>query len=440
MPVYKEAEFPADYRQAEVERIMSAVYKSRSIAVTGLAGMGKSNVVRFIVSHPQARPRYLKERANDCVFVHIDCAGLAQNDEAEILAEISAQLRRDRLAAGDSLLPADPANVRSILKEQILGLPPALNLTLMLDGFDEAAGNVGRVFFNYLAHLRNMRPRGNLSYIFVTRRPIGHLYELHELLDDGCIIGPLNRQDALETIRRDEARLGHVFDATQRNRLIAYSGGHPGFLKNANELLAGGEIDVNLPAAEVVRQLLRSEKIEHLCEELWDDLTPDEQGALLNLTAGAPAALSVKAADKFLEQSGIIVRERGKASVDIFCPLFAAFVREVKASVSGAVHIAAVFPHQALIETPAGKERVMLAPRLFALLLALGEARGKVLPSDELIAHVYGDEAAGVSYAALSQLVKRLRGALDPTARRLANDPTYTCVETIRDVGYRLRV
>jgi len=35
MPVYKEAEFPANYRQAEVGRIMSAVYKSRSIAVTG---------------------------------------------------------------------------------------------------------------------------------------------------------------------------------------------------------------------------------------------------------------------------------------------------------------------------------------------------------------------------------------------------------------------
>jgi DNA-binding winged helix-turn-helix (wHTH) protein len=268
---------------------------------------------------------------------------------------------------------------------------------------------------------------------------MGHLHELHELLDDGCTIGPLNKSDALETIRRDEARLGHVFDAAQRNRLVLVSGGHPGFLKNANELLASGEIDISLPAAEVARQLLRSEKIEHLCGELWNDLTPDEQSALLNLTAGTPLSLSTKAADKFLEQSGILVRAREKASVDIFCPLFAAFVREVKANGSGAVRLTAVFPHQALIETAIGKERVMLAPRLFALLLALSEARGKVLPSDDLIARVYADAAAGVSYAALSQLVKRLRAALDPAARRLANDPTYTCVETIRDIGYRLR-
>jgi hypothetical protein len=439
MPVFKEAEFPANYRQIEVGRIMGAIYKSRSIAVTGLAGMGKSNVVRFIVSHSQVRPRYLKERANNYAFVHIDCAGLAQASEAEILSEISAQLQRDRLAADSSPLPDDPASVRSTLKEQILSLPAALNLVLVLDGFDEAATSVGRVFFNYLAHLRNIRPRGNLSYVLVTRRPMGHLYELHELLDDGCTIGPLNRQDALEAIQRDEVRLGHIFDAAQRNRLFAYSGGHPGFLKNANELLAGGEIDVNPPAAEVARQLLRSEKINHLCEELWNDLTPDEKAALLNLTTGIPAPLSVQAAHKFLEQNGIIIKERGEAGNDIFCPLFATFVREVKANVSGAVRITAVFPHQAFIETAAGKERVMLAPRLFALLLALGEARGKVLPSDELIARVYADAAAGVSYAALSQLVKRLRGALDPAARRLANDPTYTCVETIRDVGYRLR-
>ena len=72
------------------------------------------------------------------------------------------------------------------------------------------------------------------------------------------------------------------------------------------------------------------------------------------------------------------------------------------------------------------------------MLLALIEARGQVLPADAIISHVYGDEAAGVTNAALSQLVKRLRGVLNPCVQKLTNDPTYSCVETIRDVGYRL--
>ena len=102
------------------------------------------------------------------------------------------------------------------------------------------------------------------------------------------------------------------------------------------------------------------------------------------------------------------------------------------------VRITAVFPNQARIEMPACEEWIALPPRVFALLRALTEARGQVLLGDELIAQVYGDEASGVTNAALSQLVKRLRGALDSCVQRVTNDPTYTCVETIRDVGCRL--
>jgi len=439
--IYKEASFPANYREAEVRQIMRAVYRLRSIAIAGLAGMGKSNVVRFIVSHPQVRPRYLKERADDYVFVHVDCAGLADSNEAEILSEIVAQLRRDGLSAGTAHLPQVSHTIRGVLKEQILSIEPNLNLVLVLDYFDGAAAKLDKAFFNYLFHLRNARPQGNLSFIFATRRPMRHLHELQELLDDGCVIGPLSYKDALDSIRRDESRLGCTVDAAQRDKLIACTSGHPGFLKNASELLGSGEIDTSLPEKEVARQLLRSDKVKNLCEELWNDLAPAEQGILLNAARDIPSPRSVDGACvAYLEQSGVLVREeggQGSLDVAIFCPLFETFVR-VKSAVSDAVRITAVFPNQARIETPTGEEWVTLPPKLFALLLALTEARGQVLPTDEIISHVYGDEAIGVTNAALSQLVKRLRGTLDPHVRRMTNDLTYTCVETIRDVGYRL--
>ncbi|MDH4135165.1 MAG: winged helix-turn-helix domain-containing protein [Anaerolineae bacterium] len=440
-PIYKEAGFPVYYREAEVRQVMEAVYKLRSIAITGLAGMGKSNVVRFIVSHPQVQARYLKERANDYAFVHVDCAGLADNDEAEILGEIVAQLRRDGLSAGAAQLPQVSHSIRHVLKEQILSVEFNLNLVLVLDYFDQAAAKLDKAFFNYLFHLRNARPQGNLSFIFATRRPLGHLHELQELLDDGCVIGPLSRKDALDSIRRDEARMGCTFDTAQRDKLIACTGGHPGFLKNAGELLPSGEIDVSLPREEIARQLLRSDKVKNLCEELWNDLTPAEQGILLNAARDIPLSKSVDdACVAYLEQSGALVRKKGGQSgldVAIFCPLFEAFVRE-RSAVSGTVRITAMFPNQARIETPTGEEWITLSPKLFALLLALTEARGQVLPTDEIISHVYGNEAAGVTNAALAQLVKRLRGLLDPRVRRMTDDLTYTCVETIRDVGYRL--
>jgi DNA-binding winged helix-turn-helix (wHTH) protein len=431
--LYKEADFPADYRAAEVGQIMAALYRRRSIAITGLAGMGKSNIVRFIVSHPEVRSRYLQERADDYAFVHVDCTGLVAVAEAEILGEIAAQVPGDRGAD----LPGDVRDAWRVLKERVLGLNPDLNLVVVLDYFDEAAAVLGRSFFNRLFHLRNTRPKGNLSCVFVTRRPLGSLHELQELLDDDCAIGPLSYKDALDSIRRDEARLGCAFDAAQRDKLIACTGGHPGFLKNACELLGSGRVDAGLPDGAFVQHLLDSGKVGNLCQELWDDLTPAEQSVLLKVSRGLslPEA-GERDCEAYLERSGVLVRRESEAAV--FCSLFGAFVRGIEVATSGEVRIVPVFPNRARVEALAGEEVVDLSPKLFALLLALTEARGQVLSTDRLIAQVYGDEAPGVTNAALSQLVKRLRGALDPHVRRLTGDPKFTCVETVRGVGCKL--
>lgn len=446
-PTYKEASFPVGYREAEVRSIMKALYRRRSIAIMGLAGMGKSNLLRFIISHPQARARYLRERANDYAFVHVDCAALAESDEGEILDELAFQLRRDivrsrdGISAGAVQTPNTSLNLRRALREHILTIPSELNLVIALDYFDEAAARLDSAFFNYLFHLRNSRPKGNLSYVFATRRPMGHLGELQELLDDGCTVGPLTHGDALDSIRRDEARLGCTFTPAQRERLIACTGGHPGFLKNASELLCSGRVDTDLPEEALVRQLLESKKVENLCQELWDDLTPSEQHILINVSRGiapspsATSAIRVDVAD--LERNGVLVRGK-QAGVKLFCLLFESFAHSLEFAIAEAVRITAVFPNQARIETSTSVETVTLSPKLFALLFTLAEAEGEVLTTDELISRVYGNEALGVSDAALSQLVKRLRRALDPLARRMTNDPAHTCVETIRGTGYRL--
>lgn len=445
-PIYKEASFPVHYREVEVQQIMDAVYKLRSIAITGLAGMGKSNVVRFVVSHPQVKQRYLKDRADNYAFVHVDCTSLAAADEASVLSEIAMRLSGDGIApdpsAPDSTHPARLSyNTRHSLREQVTGLSPERHLVLFLDYFDEAAAKLDRSFFNYLFHLRNSRPRGNLCYVFATRRPMGHLGELQELLDDGCKVGPLSARDALESIERDEARLGCAFSPVQRQRLLQCTGRHPGFLKNASELLCSGKLDVEATDEQVARQLLSSSRVANLCQELWDDLTPSERRTLIRVADDITLPGSVDDADlTYLEQSGVVVKQAdAECGLAVFSPLFETFVREVKSARSGEVRITPVFPNQARIETLAGEDSVTLAPKLFAVLVALAEARGQVLSTDEVIARVYGEDAVGVSDAALSQLIKRLRGALDRRAREMIGDPGYTCVETVRGVGYRLK-
>jgi len=433
MPVFKENAFPADYRRAEVEQILGAVYRLRSIAVTGLAGMGKSSALRFVVSNRGAQALHLGPRAATTAFVYVDCVGLARGDEGEILAEILAQLERERLVAHAGPGSDSP---RPQLKEAILSLHPDLHLVVVLDDLDQAEARQGRPFHNFLAHLRNSRPKGNLSYILASRRLPAPLHELNELLDDPCNVGPLARADALESLRRDEERLGFAFGGAQRAALLAITGGHPGFLKNAAELVASGWADASLPPAGLAARLLGSAKIACLADELWCDLSAVEQAAALDLghgiTPGAalPGVLS-------LERSGLVTRAGPASAPSLFCPLFVAFV-QARPALPAAVRITASGANEARVASAAGEERVALPPRVFALLLALARSPGQVVPAGEIIEAVYGAEAAGVTDAALAQLAKRLRRALDPPARRLARDPEYRSVETIRNVGYRL--
>ncbi len=429
-PLYKEARFPSDYRQDQVRQILRTVCRLRSLALTGLAGMGKSNLIRFILSHPEVRARHLQPRPGEFVFIHVDCSSLAANAEAELLEEIGTQLRLAKITPRTA---STRDSIRHRLREQLLRAAPELNLVVVFDYFDAVSAALDQTFFNYLFHLRNARPRGNVSYLFVTRRTLPDLGELQDLMDDECVIGPLNHSDALDSLRRDEARLNVTFDAGPREQLILCTGGHPGLLKNAAELVADGCVDTGLPEEEFARQLLKSQKVGHLCRALWNDLHAGEQGILLRVVQG----MSIQPDQAVsLEQYGILVRDQN-GQWTLFSSLFGTFVRAQFPS-TGALRITAVFPNHARLETATGEELVQLSPKLFALLKTLADARGQVLRADDLIVQVYGEEAAGVTDAALAQLVKRLRLTLDPYVQRLINDRAYTCVETVRDIGYRL--
>ncbi|NLS75633.1 MAG: AAA family ATPase [Chloroflexi bacterium] len=435
-PAFKEASFPPDYRQAQAAQILAAVYRSRSIAVTGLAGMGKSNVVRFIASHPEARRRYLRERAPDVAVVYVDCASLPANDEDSVLEETLAQLYLEGLAGQAPTLPPAVLSLRRNLRAQVLGLDPARSLVLILDDFDQAAQALGEPFFNYLAHLRNARPRANLSYVFATRRPLGHLYELQELLDDGCVVGPFTPADALASLERDGARLGYALTPEQGQALLHCTGGHPGLLKNAAELVASGDASAEQGPDELARQLLRSPKVRIACADLWGDLTAAEQGVLGNLAQGIPLDQAANPqALAFLRENGLLVPEAGPERV--FSPLLAAFVRAQSAP-GGQVRIAPAPPNHARIEVRGSAQMADLTPLLFGLLCAFSQAPEHILSREDVIRALYGG-GEGVSDEAISQLVKRLRLALDPAAQRMANDPSYTCVETIRGIGFRFR-
>ncbi len=73
-----------------------------------------------------------------------------------------------------------------------------------------------------------------------------------------------------------------------------------------------------------------------------------------------------------------------------------------------------------------------LSAAQFQLLQALYQREGHVVPREELIRAVWGDEAVGISNQALDALVRRLRDRL------AAADPTHAYIITVRGHGLRL--
>ena len=75
-PVYdhfKEAALPDTYRRREINCLVSTLAMQRSVRVAGLSGMGKSNLLRFLVSHPHLLEEMPPFSAVSIHFLYIDC-------------------------------------------------------------------------------------------------------------------------------------------------------------------------------------------------------------------------------------------------------------------------------------------------------------------------------------------------------------------------------
>jgi hypothetical protein len=436
--MYKESTFPLDYREAQVRKIMNALSRLRSIAVIGLAGMGKSNIVRFVVSHPDVREYYLGDKAANFIFVHIDCNQVNCGSEQAILEELSYQwaergfspgIRAPARQAGDPI-----RELQRVLVSQLHSLETGLNVAIFLDRFDQACKQLAPHFFAFLRSLRDERK--NVCFVFASRRSLGELFEFQELLDDPCWVGPLNYHDALGSIARDETRLGTAFSEVEKETLIKVTGGHPGLLKNATELLHDRFMNAEESHDQLATRLLESEKIQDVCQDLWADLTSREQEAL-----GLRARdVSTRALDPgivtFFVQAGLLVGEPDGEMV-LFSKVFERFIRARE--LGWTIEIVVGPLNEARIQSWKGVHSIDLAPLLFRLLQFTAQHPEKVHTRRQLSDAVYGVDQWPVTLDALGRLVKRLRAELNPALRELTGDAGYDCLVAVRGRGYRLR-
>ncbi len=432
---YKEATWPDEYRRSALGPILTTLTLQRSLRVAGWSGMGKSNLLRFLVSHPHLLVEWPDFSGQAACFLYIDSNRLHPLTPLTFYRECLFLLRAEQG-------PPPAEDAYTLYKQVELALraiDPATVVILVIDQAERLYDAVEPYFFDQLRSLRDEARRGHMLFIMGSRRPVGDLFQLEKLFVKTCWVGPLAEADRAAFLARHQQRLNVSLPEKWQQALWQVTGGHPGLLKNSLEWAKG---QATLPATEAdwLARLLAYAPIERYCRQLWQGLGEGEQhqlrqGSLTPDEAGAAAMLA---------DSGLLLTEAGAGR--LFSPLWEAYLRRTvwPAERPAPLEIDLDVATRRVTLRWAGQvaETLVTRPLVFELLRVLAADPGSLHSKDALIAALYPEEkAADVFDDALFQLITGLRKAIDPPVKQLC--PALTddsVVQSIRGVGYRLVV
>ncbi|MCW1969376.1 MAG: winged helix-turn-helix domain-containing protein [Anaerolineae bacterium] len=254
-------EYPQNYREREVQMIARATRAGDCVALLGLSGAGKSNVLGFLAQRisNSAHPMLL-----------IDCNRLAQRSGDALL-----NLIRRVIDPANSTTSLDPFDALDATVAAYLTQHP--RLTLLLDRFDAFGDEIASIA-NPLRALRDSH-KFKLTYVLSMRHALKSHSELAELLYANTIwLGALSDSDARWNVLRFAARREQVWADEVAEAMIALSGRYPSLLKAIAEAYAsGGELNTQALAVHPAVQLR--------VQEFWADQPSADEVRLCGLEA-----------------------------------------------------------------------------------------------------------------------------------------------------------
>ncbi len=247
-------EYPADYRQAEVEAVLSAARAGECVALVGLSGAGKSNLMGFLAHRCQG--------AGGLSVALVD-GNRARPPTAVGLFGLARQ------SLGGAQAPAGELAALEEAAGQVLSRPGA-RLCLLIDRFDALSEAERALAAGPLRALRDAY-KYRLTFVIAARRPPDPHSELAELFYAHTLwLGPLSRENALWSAAHYGARRGLNWEAGLLAQLVSLSWGYPALLRACCEACAAGAP----PELEALRE---HPAVQRRVQEFWaDQPSPDD--------------------------------------------------------------------------------------------------------------------------------------------------------------------
>lgn len=439
---------------ADLARLMSCLSEGECCSVVALSNMGKSILLRQACS-PAVQQRFLGERAESLAFFYVDCNLMLTLSEQGFyeVALRSALAEVKRLGVAQALVerlqglyhkvvePSSPFLVPLSFNEAIVTLSEELGrrVVFLFDEFDDPFVRLdGRVFLN----LRALHDKYGDALCFVTatgtelsdRCQGTEAAEFCELFAERAIyLTGLNLDEARQVVRGIAREEGVELDRNQVEFVLKQAGGHLGLLQAVTAVLirvaAGAPADLRERSLAMARQQLDSDgPVRTECSKLWEQLTSEDQDALLRFLAGGQQP-PLDPAMSVLARKGILA---GNESPAVFGELFAGYARRqnrAKQPARAGVYVD-VDSGDVWVD---GKPAPILTDHEYRLLLLLYGRMNKIVTRDDVAEAVWGaDYMDEIDDARCDKLLSRLRGKieLDPA------NPKY--LHTVRGRGYKL--
>jgi hypothetical protein len=446
-------------RQADLVALFAALRDMHCVSVVGVSNLGKSALLRSLTD-AMMQQRFWAHEAADYLPIYIDFNRMLDMTE-QAFYELILRCAIDALSARATPTAVEVAGrVRTayavlVQPSSTFQVPLSFAQAMAAIGdllpekvaflFDELDGPVagidGRVFLNLRA-LKDKHLQG-LTYVTATNRRLeqlghdGNVAEFAELFSRHVLyISPLNDDEMAEFVAGFAADENVTFSDDDLGFIRLWAGGHPGLLEGVCHLLGAltgrpvrdptQDWIIQRRAAELIPQ---DTNVQTECRRIWEDLTPQEQDALMSLFRG-PAEKDPPALDSVIAQRLVIVQG---AERRIFARAFADFVQRQHVARRPGVRGGLRVDSESGEVWVAGVQVPTLTNLEYRLLLLLYGRLGKIVTKYDVVEAVWGEDYIDeVDDARIEKLVSRLRQKIEPD---IAN-PRY--VITVRGRGYKL--
>jgi len=287
------------YRKKELSTCCDFAARGESLAFVGIAGIGKSNIVKYLTQNHTEKQRYLGDSVHTVRFAVID-ANIWDGTSLSMWQLLLAAIQQ---ATFDLPQPTIDPKIIHLSEEDaarrhsqlyIDHVCQTLNhrLMIILDDFDEAFRRGPLHMLEQFNVYRSAGNRERLSYLIFTKR-LPHVLGRAFNLDTRCkfydlfrtnifTIGPYRSEDARQMVRHLNHQAGGRLYGDELREIERLGGGHARLLK----VVFDSWLKNPPPAQDRIVHFAASVDVQEECRRIFWGLHPQERAVSLRLARG----------------------------------------------------------------------------------------------------------------------------------------------------------